>query len=193
MVHEPSAKEKLLERAIGYIQENGLGDLSLRQLAAAIGTSHRMVIYHFGSFEELLVEIVDRQEADELAYFESLISGPGLDRTTLMRKMWRRLCTPDNSPRERLFFELYGQALQGRPGTERFLDRVVSRWLDRSVQLLTATGVPRTTARAQARLDLAVTRGLLLDLVATDDEAGVDAAAAAFTALLRAAAPAPGS
>ena len=176
MVHEQSAKEKLLERAIGYIQENGLGDLSLRQLAAAIGTSHRMVIYHFGSFEELLVEIVDRQEADELAYFESLISGPGLDRTTLMRKMWRRLCTPDNSPRERLFFELYGQALQGRPGTERFLDRVVSRWLDRSVQLLTATGVPRTTARAQARLDLAVTRGLLLDLLTTGERAGTTAA-----------------
>jgi hypothetical protein len=44
------------------------------------------------------------------------------------------------------------------------------------------------------RLGLAVTRGLLLDLVATDDEAGVDAAAAAFAALLRAArAPAPGS
>ena len=176
MVHEQSAKEKLLERAIGYIQENGLGDLSLRQLAAAIGTSHRMVIYHFGSFEELLVEIVDRQEADELAYFESLISGPGLDRTTLMRKMWRRLCSPDNSPRERLFFELYGQALQGRAGTERFLDRVVSRWLDRSVQLLTATGVPRTTARAQARLDLAVTRGLLLDLLTTGDRAGTTAA-----------------
>ena len=44
---------------------------------------------------------------------------------------------------------------------------------------------------AFARLGLAVTRGLLLDLVATDDEAGVDAAAAAFAALLRAAAPDP--
>jgi len=176
MVHTSPAKEKLLERAIGYIQENGLGDLSLRQLAAAIGTSHRMVIYHFGSFEELLVEIVDRQEADELAYFEIMVTGPGLDRTTLMRQMWRRLATPQNAPRERLFFELYGQALQGRAGTERFLDRVVSRWLDRSVELVTATGVPRKVARAQARLDLAVTRGLLLDLLTTGDRAGTTAA-----------------
>ena len=37
---------------------------------------------------------------------------------------------------------------------------------------------------AMARLGLAVTRGLLLDLVATDDDAGVDAAANAFIQLL---------
>jgi hypothetical protein len=36
-----------------------------------------------------------------------------------------------------------------------------------------------------ARLGLAVTRGLLLDLVATNDDAGVDAAAKAFTQLVR--------
>ena len=35
------------------------------------------------------------------------------------------------------------------------------------------------------RLGLAVTRGLLLDLVATGDDAGVDAAADRFAALLR--------
>jgi hypothetical protein len=35
------------------------------------------------------------------------------------------------------------------------------------------------------RLGLAVTRGLLLDLVATGDEAGVDAAASRFVVLLR--------
>ena len=35
-----------------------------------------------------------------------------------------------------------------------------------------------------ARLGLAVTRGLLLDLVATNDDAGVDAAAKAFVSLL---------
>ena len=53
------------------------------------------------------------------------------------------------------------------------------------------TGCPRSTPRVcaddlpLARLGLAVIRGLLLDLVATDDEAGVDAAAQAFVHLLR--------
>ncbi|HEX2212284.1 MAG TPA: TetR/AcrR family transcriptional regulator, partial [Mycobacterium sp.] len=40
---------------------------------------------------------------------------------------------------------------------------------------------------AMMRLGLAVARGLLLDLVATDDVDGVDAAAAAFAELVRAA------
>ena len=40
------------------------------------------------------------------------------------------------------------------------------------------------TDPALARLGLAVTRGLLLDLVATNDDAGVDAAAQAFVDLL---------
>ena len=44
---------------------------------------------------------------------------------------------------------------------------------------------------ALARLGLAATRGLLLDLVATDDDAGVDAAAACLVALLRRVRPTP--
>jgi hypothetical protein len=54
-----------------------------------------------------------------------------------------------------------------------------------------AAGVPYDGA--MARLGLAVTRGLLLDLVATDDDAGVDAAAAAFSRLLRGHGPTPGA
>ena len=43
-----------------------------------------------------------------------------------------------------------------------------------------------TVDPALARLGLAVIRGLLLDLVATDDDAGVDAAAQAFVGLVSA-------
>ena len=40
--------------------------------------------------------------------------------------------------------------------------------------------MPPAVARAHARLGLAVVRGLLLDLLATGDRAGVDAALDAF-------------
>ena len=40
-----------------YVAQNGLSDVSLRTLATALGTSHRMLIHHFGSKEELWVEI----------------------------------------------------------------------------------------------------------------------------------------
>jgi hypothetical protein len=47
-------------------------------------------------------------------------------------------------------------------------------------------GVPPEDARSTARLGVAVTRGLLLDLLATGDRAGVDAAMARFTTMFEA-------
>jgi hypothetical protein len=82
---------------------------------------------------------------------------------------------------ERLFFECYSRAAQGEEPFTRIVPGAVDGWL-REVEAATA-GVPYN--RAMARLGLAVTRGLLLDLVATEDEAGVDAAAEAFVQLLR--------
>src|SRR6202012_809420 len=81
---------------------------------------------------------------------------------------------------ERLFFELYGQALQGRAHTTELLDGIVESWLDPATEINVALGVPRELARAHARLCVAVTRGFLLDLLATGDVAAVDDAMDAF-------------
>src|SRR6476659_8058084 len=117
-----SPKGLLLEAAIGYVAEHGVSDLSLRQLAAAIGTSHRMLIYHFGSKEGLLVEViraVEQQQRDALAALEL---DPTLSPTDVMRRFWERLADPSLWPNERLFFEIYGQALQGRAHAVPLLD-----------------------------------------------------------------------
>ena len=79
-------------------------------------------------------------------------------------------------PRERLFFEVYGQALQGRPHTRALLDEIVDAWLEPLVAINRRMGISGADARAAARLGLAVTRGLLLDLLATGDREGADAA-----------------
>src|SRR5689334_9627092 len=116
------SKERLLASAVDHVAQNGLGDLSLRQLAAAIGTSHRMLIYHFGSKENLLVEVVrvvERRQRDALA---ELDLDPDLTEAELFRRMWKRLADPALWPHERLFFELYGQALQGRGHSVHLLD-----------------------------------------------------------------------
>ena len=80
---------------------------------------------------------------------------------------WKHISDPALWPNERLFFELYGQALQGRPHATALLEGIVEDWLDPATELNVAFGVPREVARAHARLGIAVTRGLLLDLVAS--------------------------
>ena len=92
------------------------------------------------------------------------------------RRSWERLSDPALWPQERLFFELYAYALLGRPGTEGFLDGIVESWVAPVAEALVEAGADEQTARADARLGLAVVRGLLLDLLATGDRAGVSEA-----------------
>lgn len=170
------AREVLLEDVIAHLAEHGIGDLSLRQLATALGTSHRMIIYHFGSRDGLLVEVVRAMEEQQRAAFAEMQREPAASAVELGRQMWRRLSQPELAPFERLFFEIYGQALQGRAYAQPLLDGVVEDWLGPMTEFLVRDGLPPAEARTQARLALATTRGLLLDLLATGDREGVDLA-----------------
>jgi AcrR family transcriptional regulator len=176
-------RQELLERAVDFIATRGISDLSLRELAAAIGTSHRMLIHHFGSKEGLWVEVVQAVEAAQREALGDLLPDAAADPAEAMRTWWRHISDPSLWPNERLFFELYGQALQGRPGTEALLEGIVDRWLDAITDINVAAGMEPGFARAHGRLGIAVTRGLLLDLLATGDRAGVDAAVEAWITL----------
>jgi AcrR family transcriptional regulator len=173
-------RQRLLDRAVQYVAANGIGDVSLRQLAAALGTSHRMLIHHFGSKQGLWIEIVRAVEQRQREALTDIIPDPARPSKEAMRAWWKHISDPALWPNERLFFELYGQALQGRPHTSAVLDGIVDAWLDPIAQPSIDRGVPPDIARAHARLGIAVTRGLLLDLLATRDVAEVDAAMDAF-------------
>ena len=173
-------KDRLLDAAIDYVAANGIGDLSLRTLAAALGTSHRMLIHHFGSKERLWVAIVRAVEQRQRDLLPDLLPDPGADLRSSMRVWWKHISDPTLWPNERLFFEIYGQALQGRAHTTEVLDGIVDGWVDPVAEINMTLGMSRDLARAHARLGVSVTRGLLLDLLATGDVAGVDAAMEAF-------------
>jgi AcrR family transcriptional regulator len=176
------ARDRLLAAVVDFVADNGVGELSLRRLAAGIGTSHRMLIYHFGSKEGLLIEVIRAVEDRQRAALATLDVDPANSLADIIRAMWQRLADPALSPYERLFFEMYGQALQGYPGTAPLLEGIVDGWLDLNVQLAARQGIPADAARTHARLGLAVIRGLLLDLLATGDRTGADAAIEAFAA-----------
>jgi AcrR family transcriptional regulator len=178
-----NTRERLLTAAVDYAAEHGLTDLSLRTLAAGLGTSHRMLIFHFGSKEGLLVEVVRAVEAQQRALLDELRTNPQLGPLDQMRALWQHLTSPALWPYERLFFEVYAQGLQGRAPAKRLLEDAIDAWLAPIADLLASQGMPWEEASAEARLAIAVTRGLLLDLLATGDVDAVDAAMDRFTAL----------
>ena len=109
-------RERLLAAAVEQARQGGIADLSLRELAAAIGTSHRMLLYHFGSREGLLVAIARAVEEAERATLLDWGVTP-----EDARRFWARISDPAMWPAERLFFELYVQALFGRLGDDRLV------------------------------------------------------------------------
>jgi AcrR family transcriptional regulator len=182
----PDPRRRLLERAIEHVARNGIGDLTLRRLATSIGTSHRMLIHHFGSKEGLWVEIAREVERRQRALLADILPDAEQPLGKAMWTWWKHISDPSLWSNERLFFELYGQALQGRPHTEALLDGIVDSWVEPAAELSIRHGVPPDAARAHARLGVATTRGLLLDLLATGDVESVDAAMTAFIELYEA-------
>jgi len=168
-------RRALLDALVDEFAAGGVGDRSLRDVAGAVGTSHRMLLHHFGSRDDLLVAIVEEVERRQMDLLTEIPTNPAEG----FAAMWANLRRPELRQLERLFFECYARAAQGEKPFAGMVPGAVDGWLSEVEGVTGDTFDP-----AMARLGLAVTRGLLLDLVATNDAAGVDASAQAFIDLL---------
>ena len=177
-------KEKLLEAVADVALAGGIADRSLRAIAEAAGTSHRMLIHHFGSREGLLIDVIRAVEARQRDALSELVAESTEVPGDLADRFWRHLRSPELAPQERLFFEVYGQALQGRQWAKPLLEGVVEDWVGPVAAMLEAEGISPDTARTVARLYVAVGRGLLLDVLATGDGHEVDMAMQYFSEML---------
>jgi AcrR family transcriptional regulator len=176
-----SRQEELLELAYRYVLGFGLTDLSLRPLAAAIGSSPRVLLYLFGSKDGLVRALLGRARQDELALLQRLdhsdcdCAGAGLD--GVVAELWRWLAAEEHRALLTLWVEGYARSLIDPEGPWADFSRAtVADWLDvlSAAQPLEERNTP--TGRAERTLALAVLRGALLDLLATGDDARTTAA-----------------
>jgi AcrR family transcriptional regulator len=180
MVDRTDARDVLLRNVVAYAADGGIADKSLREIATGVGTSHRMLLYHFGSREGLLAAIVGVVEAQQRAAMASITAQAGTPRE-LMTGLWEQVASPEVRPYVRLFFEVFSLASQGVPGTESMLDSLTGPWLDDGVAAAARLGL--TADPAAIRLGVAVSRGLLLDLLAGADPDQVTASYELFVTL----------
>ena len=166
---------------IGDIRANGFVDRSLRDIAAAVGSSHRMLIYHFGSREGLLeavvtAELTASRAADATLFDRSDGSG--------IRARWERDQEPDAQALDPLFYELAALAARHTDETKRFRDEYVEPWLELCARAAEAAGDDPAAWRMITRLDVAVLVGLQLDRLLTGDDE-VESAFQAYEAMRR--------
>lgn len=173
---EPTSRERLLHAVLEHVATHGMQDTTLRGLAAAIGSSHRMLTYHFGSRQNLLMEVSRAVERQQREAFATMLADSEASPLEVVRAMWARLADPSLAPQERLFFELYARALRGTDGGAGFAPEVVEAWIAPLTSFFERLGFTGEQAVGEARLAVAVTRGLLLDLLATGDREAVDQA-----------------
>lgn len=165
---DSARKQELLEAAYQYVLGNGLADMSLRPLAKEIGSSPRVLLFLFGSKEELIRALLARAREEELRYLAELRDERnGLAATG--RDVWAWLADQSHRALLSLWVEGYARSLLGEPGPWAGFGRdTVRDWLD----LLAERQVPDPGgpgAEAERTLLLAVLRGALLDLLATGD------------------------
>jgi len=172
---DPERKEELLDAALGYVVAHGVSDMSLRPLARAVGSSPRALLYHFGSKEELVAHILARAAARQREIFAQLKSR-NVGSRKACRAIWDVMSAPSSETAFRLFFEVYGLALQDRKRFSFFLKRVVQDWLTFIAEPLQKQGWRRRDAEAFATVLIAGYRGFMLDLCATRDRQRVEAA-----------------
>ncbi|MDQ0139007.1 TetR/AcrR family transcriptional regulator [Cupriavidus necator] len=177
---------QLLDAATDHVLAHGLGDLSLRSVAEALGTSHRMLIYYFGSgdgFWQALLHRIRHAEQAARQRAEPAASDP----RAAMEAAWERYSAPGYLPIMQLMFEIYGRAIRDRERFSGFLEDVVGSWTTMlAARLQRDLGLGAAEARLRARVELATVRGLLLDLVTTGDRKGTTAALKYFAAMMAA-------
>jgi len=166
------SKETLLTGAVEYFAKNGIGETSLRGIATELGTSHRMLIYHFGSREGLLAEVVRTVEQQQRDLLQELTDLPVAEQA---EQFWRKV-TEATMVYGPLFFELSAHAMQNQPHTAALKADLINVWLPPLTELCIKAGIPAAEAPNYARLGLAASRGLLFDLLLTGDQKNVDEA-----------------
>ena len=174
---QPEIRERLLDACTDHALEHGLPD-RLGALAVAAGTSSRMLIYHFGTRDGLLRAILGRARQRQVEAFTDLLRlRPEEHYATTLARAWPAISGPGGAPYLQMFGRLHDSA--GEPLWPGFRRAATTDWLAPLQEGMASLGRPDL-----GTVLLAVLRGLLMDLDATDDAQRTDRAFTAFLALL---------
>jgi len=164
---------ELRNAIVRYLIRHGLTGLSLRPLAKALGYTPRVLLYHFGSKERMVIEVLAQIRDRQRVAYDRV---PASSFAQACKTIWKRMSAPNSEPLFRLFFETYGMALRRPRLYKVFLHDTVEDWLREIADPLCREGFDRREARAFATIVLAGLRGFMLDFCNTHDRKRLDRA-----------------
>ncbi|WP_068403532.1 TetR/AcrR family transcriptional regulator [Kribbia dieselivorans] len=171
--HPARTPDDLLESVTEYVAEHGVGDFSLRRCAEAIGTSHRMLSYHFGSREGLLRAVVDEVAVRSRSMLARLVGARPLTRRAAAGVVDEAVLDEDARRAAALMIEV--AYLRMHTDLVGSYEDHLAAWEPLTTRQL-GEGLTPAQARTRARLAMAVQLGLAYDLAVTGDTEAVAAA-----------------
>ena len=169
----PEQRAALLDGVVEYVLREGVATLSLRPLAAALGTSDRMLLYYFDSRDRMLVAVLTAVGERLRAALEAVTPARRLAPGRLLAALRAALELDDAQPILRLYVEVSGLAARGREPFRTIAAGIAEDWIGWAEQRL---DVPAAQRRAAAAGVLAVVDGLLLLRFVAGQEASEQAA-----------------
>ncbi|MFE9579084.1 TetR/AcrR family transcriptional regulator [Nocardia sp. NPDC006044] len=167
-------RAELLAAVVRYIADHGLAELSLRPLAAELGTSSRMLIYYFTTKEELLVQALATQRPDLAALFSEVSDAAEL--RARLWGFWRANTAGDGRTSVRVMLQVLGAACAADSPYAAYAETAIAAFVDSLADGL--RGLPSVDdPELVATLLVSGLRGILQDRLITGDVERTDRAA----------------
>ena len=107
-------REAAIERMADHVLSEGLAAGTLRPLAAAAGTSDRMLLYYFADKDELLTATLNRIATRMIVQLDGAISAqPRRPFAALLEQVWAALASESLRPFMPLWLDLASGAARG--------------------------------------------------------------------------------
>ena len=166
-------RDELVAAATAWVLEHGLGGLSLRPLAKALGTSDRMLMYYFGSRDGLVAAISDFAGQQLVAAMPAIDPAhPPRSAKVWLDGAWALFSDDAIRPAMQLLFELDALAARS-PGPARdAAAAVTARWLSVVDDALAALGVATRRRRELTPVVAAAMVGLALEHLVVETSSG---------------------
>jgi AcrR family transcriptional regulator len=174
-------RDELIARSLDYFLRHGIAELSLRPLARQIGTSARLIIYHFGSRDGLITAVMDEVRTRlQKAFAEIVMETQKSSTAGIMRAFWNWMIDESHIGYVRLLFEVQVLAIQNPLKYARYLGQTSSSWLD----IIESSLPPSKENRVIATMCAALIDGLLLEYLSTGDSKRTTKALEFFTCMM---------
>ncbi len=174
-------KQVILDEVLEYLLEHGVSGLSLRPLAAALGTSPRMLMFHFRSKEGLLKDVMQEVNRRLQKKLNILATAALTRRAAPLKLFWEWATRRGNLVYFRLLYEAQIVATLNPEEYSATMKQSTLDWRGLALQSMSES----LREQPLADLCIAVFDGLLLEFIVTGERRRLTSALDRFIAILR--------